>query len=378
MNTELLEEIGLIKSEIAVYLALLELGSSSTGKIVEKSKASSSKIYEILDKLIDKGLASYIIRSGIKHFEAAPPERLLNYMEEKQEKLSTQKNELQKILPELEIKREFSKHKSEAKIFKGIKGAETAFKYLIDNMKKDDEWVGFVVTFTNQNYYNLLTKLHKYRGSKKLKSRIIMNNRHANDGKNRKNIPRTLVKYVPDENQTPFVINVAGNTVLLNIMSEEITIFMIENAYVALSFKKQFEELWNRETFMIKGVKALENIFYDMLEEKHADLIGARGYLADNNPEFIKEWLKKAIEKGFTMRNIVDKDVKDHKITKFPFAKTKYSLDKTFVDLSVFWIYGNKVVISNWAGKEPIAMIIETKEIVDMYKKQFELLWNKK
>lgn len=78
------------------------------------------------------------------------------------------------------------------------------------------------------------------------------------------------------------------------------------------------------------------------------------------------------------MRNIVDIGVNGHKITKFSFAKTKYNLDKSFVDLSVFWIYGNKVVISNWAGKEPIAMIIENREIVKMYKKQFEMLWNKK
>ena len=54
VKTELLEEIGLTKSEIKVYLALLELGSSTTGPIVDKSKASSSKIYEILDKLMQK------------------------------------------------------------------------------------------------------------------------------------------------------------------------------------------------------------------------------------------------------------------------------------------------------------------------------------
>ena len=82
MIEKTLEEIGLTKSEIKVYLALLELGSSQTGKIVQKSKAASSKIYEILEKLIQKGLVSYIIKSGIKHFEAAPPERIMDYLEE--------------------------------------------------------------------------------------------------------------------------------------------------------------------------------------------------------------------------------------------------------------------------------------------------------
>lgn len=371
-------EIGLTKSEISVYLALLETGSSSTGKIVEKSKASSSKIYEILDKLISKGLVNYIIKSGIKHFEASHPKRLLDYMEEKQEKLSTQKNDLKNLLPELELKRTLSKHKSEAKIFKGLKGAETAFRHLIDNMTQEDEWLGFVVTFLNKTYYDMLTKLHIYRSSKNLKSRIIMNKRHIQDNKRRETIPQTLIKYVPDENQMPFVINIAGKIVLLNMMSEDITVFMIENEFVAQSFKKQFEELWYRESFTVKGLDAIENIFEDMLESKHCDFIGARGYLGDHRSKFIDSWSKRAIKKGFTMRNIVDIGVNGHKITKFSFAKTKYNLDKSFVGLSVFWIYGNKVVISNWAGKEPIAMIIENREIVKMYKKQFEMLWNKR
>ena len=41
MNLEILETIGLTKAEIKVYSALLELGSSTTGPIVEKSGASS-------------------------------------------------------------------------------------------------------------------------------------------------------------------------------------------------------------------------------------------------------------------------------------------------------------------------------------------------
>ena len=52
MNEQLLEEIGLTKGEIKVYLTLLRLGETTTGKIIEKAQISSGKIYEILDKLI--------------------------------------------------------------------------------------------------------------------------------------------------------------------------------------------------------------------------------------------------------------------------------------------------------------------------------------
>ena len=116
MDSSLLEDIGLTKSEINVYLALLELGSSSTGKIVDKSGASSSKIYEILDRLMQKGLVSYVVKSGVKYFEAADPNRILDYVNEKESRLIKQKEKIKSLIPELELKRKISKYKSEEEV----------------------------------------------------------------------------------------------------------------------------------------------------------------------------------------------------------------------------------------------------------------------
>ena len=63
-----LEKIGFTKSEIAVYTALLKIGQKTTGEILKEAKISSGKIYEILDKLIKKGLVSYIIKNNTKYF----------------------------------------------------------------------------------------------------------------------------------------------------------------------------------------------------------------------------------------------------------------------------------------------------------------------
>ena len=87
MDLRLLEEIGLTKGEIAVYMALLDVGSSTVGPIIDKANVSSSKVYDILERLMDKGLVSFVIKSGTKNFEAADPERLLDYMKEKKRSL---------------------------------------------------------------------------------------------------------------------------------------------------------------------------------------------------------------------------------------------------------------------------------------------------
>src|SRR3989344_476843 len=138
MDLELLQEIGLTKAEIKVYLALLELGSSTTGPIIDKSGASSSKIYEILEKLMQKGLASFVIKSGTKYFEAAPPKRILEFLQEKQRRINEQTKQVESILPELELKQTLSKEKSETLVFKGMKGAETAFNDIL-TLKKGEE-----------------------------------------------------------------------------------------------------------------------------------------------------------------------------------------------------------------------------------------------
>jgi HTH-type transcriptional regulator, sugar sensing transcriptional regulator len=513
MNEKLLEQIGMTKSEIKVYLALLELGCCATGKIVEKSGASSSKIYEVLEKLMQKGLVSFIVKSGVKHFEAAPPSRIMEYMKEKEQAIFKQKEELKTILPQLELKQQLSKYKSEATIFKGIKGAETAFRQMISRMHKGDEWLAFVVHYIDKKYYSMLTRIHKLRLERKLNARIIFNTNDINFGDDRKRMPFTAVKYVSESLNMPAIVNVGGNITLLNIMADDVTVFMIDSKEVADSFRSQFEGLWNEEvnvykgvddvtsfldvmlnslkkgdeyyvlngniglktmpvvkdffneyhkkrvkkginlkmlynynikdkinemvcppaklkmlpsefksplqvffykdkTYMtlweknplgilinnknvtdgfrtyfdslwnqdsriIKGMDGVKQIFEEMLEHGSCDYIAARGYFIERASEtYINDWERRAKEKKFVMRNIVDPSVKGHKITNFPFAKTKYTLPKEFANLSVFWIYGGKVAISNWADEEPIIMIVENKSLYDMYKQQFELLWN--
>ncbi len=108
MIKNILQRIGLTEGEIRVYTALLELGSSTTGKITKKSGISGSKVYEVLDRLGNKGLVTHVIINGVKHFEAANPERILDYLDEKEKQLEDEKKSIQKIIPELILKQSLS------------------------------------------------------------------------------------------------------------------------------------------------------------------------------------------------------------------------------------------------------------------------------
>ena len=60
MDTRILEDIGLTNAEIKIYLALLELGTSTAGPILEKSGLQNSVVHMTLKKLVDKGLVTFV------------------------------------------------------------------------------------------------------------------------------------------------------------------------------------------------------------------------------------------------------------------------------------------------------------------------------
>ena len=52
IDTSILEDIGLTNAQIKVYLSLLELGETTSGPLIKKSKLQNSVVYNALNQLI--------------------------------------------------------------------------------------------------------------------------------------------------------------------------------------------------------------------------------------------------------------------------------------------------------------------------------------
>ena len=83
----LLQDLGLEEKEAKVYLALLSLGETTATKISKKTNLDRTLIYQLGNKLIEKGLASYIIKNNVRYFSAANPEKLVQDLKEKEKQL---------------------------------------------------------------------------------------------------------------------------------------------------------------------------------------------------------------------------------------------------------------------------------------------------
>ncbi len=130
-----LKKLGLTEGEASVYLALLKLNSSTVGAIVKESGISYSKIYEVLGRLMGKGLVSFTLKEKTKHFQSVKPNRLLEFIRQKEEEVRKNKEMLQKILPALEGM-SGNKDNQTAEIFIGLKGLKTAYDLLLKDYSK--------------------------------------------------------------------------------------------------------------------------------------------------------------------------------------------------------------------------------------------------
>ncbi len=133
-----LKKLGLTDGEIKVYLALIELDNSTVGPIIEKAGISSSKVYIIIEKLISKGIVTYIIKEKTKHFQAAKPNSLLEIVEKKETELSEIKEEIINTIKELDKKKHDKKE--EAIIYKGYKGLKTGILELAKKTERNGKY----------------------------------------------------------------------------------------------------------------------------------------------------------------------------------------------------------------------------------------------
>ncbi|MDD5726254.1 MAG: helix-turn-helix domain-containing protein [Patescibacteria group bacterium] len=184
------------------------------------------------------------------------------------------------------------------------------------------------------------------------------------------------IKPYISSSKNPVQIVIHGGNVFMSILGEKPTIVYIDQPDIAVSFQAHFDYLWQQESYVIQGPKALQEIFLEAVEAKELRYIGARGYFMDRYPDLFKPVLDKIkITPGVRWRNIVDPGVRGHGITRFPWTQTKYTLSMA-KNPNVVWLYGNKAVVTSWAGDEPVMFVSTNPQLVQSYNDYFEELWS--
>ncbi len=241
MYEELLLESGLTQNEIKVYLALLKIGKSQSGKIVQESGISSGKIYETLNKLLDKGLIEATQENGIKQFQATNPESLLMYMQERKEKIDLQTNRLEKILPELQKIRNYELPSEGVFLIKGMRGIKPLVYEILEKARSETKVMG-VSSSKNKVYNTFWTHWHQERVKQNKKGRILFADKGSPYWKFFKGLKCTEIRSITS--LSPSSIMIVDEHCFIFSYEEEFTCIHIVSPAIAKSFDSFFESMW--------------------------------------------------------------------------------------------------------------------------------------
>ncbi len=232
----ILEDIGLSQTEASVYAALVDISEGSIGEIVKQANVHRTNAYQALERLIQKGLVSYVTRNDAKFFSIKDPTHLLRMVKEKEEAI-------ERILPELLLPKQLAKAKGEATIYEGIQ----SFQRILDHFLTFNEpiLVYGIPKDAPEQMKHFIVQYHKRRIAKK----ILMQHIYNYDAQERitflNTMPYTQAKSLPQRFESFVSTNICGDEVVLVMWAEKPFVVQIKNAVVADSYKKYFAILWN-------------------------------------------------------------------------------------------------------------------------------------
>ena len=239
MLIEELVEYGLSKNEATLYLALLEIGSTTTGPLIKKTGMYRVIVYDTLEKLIRKGLVNYSLKKNRKNFEASPPQQL-------RELLTTKEHLLNKLIPQLNARQLQKPAVKGISIYEGWKGVRTAQEnYFKDMRKGEGEYLMVGASRALHKkldaYFNYF---HERRATLNVPAKLLFNENNRTFGNLKKEYSPVKVRFMPKNMTTPSWFSTYNDMLLIGIAEEEPMAVFIKNESVAQSYRHYFQTLW--------------------------------------------------------------------------------------------------------------------------------------
>jgi len=236
VDKNILKELGLTNNEIEVYLTLLRSGSISVNTIAEKSGLHRQAVYDALDRLLEKGFVSFVIRNNKKYFQGINPEKILEYLKEKEDKFKS-------ILQDLVNLTKLPREDTFVEVFKGKEVIRTVYRDIVKEFQKNPGEVLISGVderkFIEEDRIALLQHIKKLQ-KLKCKERIIV----KEDEKYFVEGPQTEYRWISKESFSPTAIFVYNNKLTTIILGNPNYAIIIENRNLADAYRKQFNLLW--------------------------------------------------------------------------------------------------------------------------------------
>ncbi len=239
-KNKILEKIGLTKHESAIYLALLEMGTSNISQISEKTSIHRPLVYKALPSLMEKKLVTKTQKIKSVVYGAEPPNRLETLFDDL-------RIDFFEILPDMEDAYNSSEKKPKIRFLEGRDGTKRIFDDVVRSLKKGDVFYRYSSNKDgNEKKDKYVPRIYRQmRDEKKLQREVITNAQTAVH--KRPSLDR-FAKIMPND-FGPFEHNVTeiiyGNKVAFIDYNTE-TVMIIESKRIAEFQKQIFQTFYEK------------------------------------------------------------------------------------------------------------------------------------
>ncbi len=227
---EKLQHIGLTLTEAKLYVMLLELGKAQAGILSRKTGIHRRSVYDALERLIEKGLVSYIKENDKRFYLPTDPKRV-------QEMIEDQKKQIDEIFPGLQARFLEQAAKQETLFYRGTEGIKTIFE---DQIREGKDV--YIIGASHQAKELLKFYIPHYT-DKRIKKKVKLHALYAGE-RHSATIPLAEIRYLPASFASLVSTSIYGDKVAITVWMQEPVAILIKQPEVAKAFKNYFELLW--------------------------------------------------------------------------------------------------------------------------------------
>lgn len=244
MYVELFQNLGLSKNEAELYEALLELGEASVSKLNQKTNINRRNIYDVLNRMMEKGLVFVVVQSGENRYKPVDPRKLKELILEKQTMLDEQLDELDRLYQ--------SKPKTgEVFVYRGPEGWKN---YMSDILRVNQPtyFIGAKGGWLEERTRNFFPQFYQEAQKQKIPFFTLFDWEVQTECKEILEYVTDNFRFLPSEYPTRGGIDIFGDHVCilsdLNLggFDENFSFTVIVNPDVADSFRTWFRYMWDQ------------------------------------------------------------------------------------------------------------------------------------
>ena len=232
-------DLGLSENEARVYLAGIELGSTT---ILELSKASGVKrttIYTVVESLQELNLMQIEFNGWKKLFKAQNPENLSKILDRRQ-------NILQVLIPKINAINANKGHKNELSYWEGLSAIKQVYNQTLDLVQEQDE---YLVLANQESWIDLdavfFKDFMKRRAVKNLKIRLLFTDTEiARQNQQEQKTHNSQIRLLPKNTKITTNLVITPKQVMIHQLLPPPTAIVIANPSIIQTHREAFELLW--------------------------------------------------------------------------------------------------------------------------------------